>query len=76
MSHRFDFDLVPLNASLPITIEFYNWGHFDLTPYGGSSMTTELVLDDVMIDAVPEPASLGLFCLGGAALMRKRMAVC
>src|SRR5439155_24702866 len=28
-SHRYDYDLVPLNPLLPIDIEFYNWGHFD-----------------------------------------------
>ena len=75
MSHRFDYSLVPLNPLAPITIEFVNWGHFDLSPWGGSPFTTELVLDDVIINAVPEPTSLSLLCLGGLAVVRKRSAV-
>lgn len=75
MSHRFDYSLVPLNPLAPITIEFVNWGHFDLLQWGGSAFTTELVLDDVIINAVPEPAGLGLLCLGGLALVRKRPAI-
>jgi hypothetical protein len=75
MSHRFDYSLVPLNPLAPITIEFVNWGHFDLSPWGGSPFTTELVLDDVIINAVPEPTSLALLCLGGLVLVRKRHAI-
>jgi hypothetical protein len=48
-SIRFDYDFVPLNTSLPVTIEFTNWGHL-----GPNS--TELALDDVSVRAiVPEP---------------------
>jgi hypothetical protein len=72
LSHRFDFDLVPLNPLAPITIEFVNWGHFDLSPWGGSPFTTELVLDDVIINAMPEPASIALFALAAAAPLRRR----
>lgn len=75
ISHRFDFQLVPLNPLAPITIEFVNWGHFDLLPWGGSAFTTELVLDDVMINAMPEPATLGLLGLGGATVLRRRRCV-
>lgn len=72
MSHRYHFDLVPLNPLAPISIEFINWGHFDLTTWGGHPFTTELVLDDVMLNMIPEPASLALLAFGGLALRRGR----
>ena len=75
ISHRFIFDLVPLNPLAPITVEFVNWGHFDLSPWGGSPFTTELVLDDVIINAVPEPATILILCLGGLLFVRRRSAV-
>jgi hypothetical protein len=59
-SIRFDYEFVPLNSGLDVKIEFINYGHFDLTAFGRSS-TTELVLDDVMVNTVvPEPASLSV----------------
>ncbi len=67
-SHRYEFFFTPLNSSLPVTIEFTNWGHI-VDPAGVSS---ELVLDDVMINKVPEPASVGLLCMGGLVLRRMR----
>jgi hypothetical protein len=74
-SHRFDFSLVPLNPTQPVTVEFWNWGHFDLFPWGGSAFTTELVLDDVIVNAVPEPGSLAMLILAGLVFVRKRAAV-
>jgi len=57
-SHLFEYTFTPLNSSLPVTLEFINWGHFDLSAYGGTNFTTELVLDDVIVNAVvPEPAT-------------------
>ncbi len=73
MSHQYHFDLVPLNPLVPISIEFINWGHFDLTAYGSHPFTTELVLDDVMINAIPEPASLLLLVLGGLLIKRQSL---
>ena len=59
----------------PVTIEFWNWGHFDLSMHGGMAFTSELVLDDVMINAMPEPASIILLALAAAApLTRRRIA--
>lgn len=74
-AHRFEYTMVPLNPLLPITVEFWNWGHFDLTPWGGPSFTTELVLDDVIVNMTPEPASLGLLAVGGLLLGRRRRAM-
>jgi hypothetical protein len=71
-SRRFDYSLVPLNPLVPITVTFWNWGHFDLSPFGGSSFTSELVIDDVIVNPVPEPATLGLLSLGGLVLLRRR----
>jgi len=52
--------MTPLNPSLPIDVEFYNWGHVDLSMFGGPA-TTELVLDDVIVNAIPEPSTWALF---------------
>ena len=71
-SHRYDYNLVPLNPLLPITVEFWNWGHFDLSPWGGFVFTSELVLDDVIVNAVPEPASICMLVAGGLMALRRR----
>lgn len=67
----YEFSLTPLNPLVPITIEFINWGHLDLTQYGRGG-TTELVLDDVIINPVPEPASIGLLAIGSVMALRRR----
>jgi hypothetical protein len=68
VSHLYEFTFTPLNPLLPVDINFINWGHFDLSPYGGSNFTTELVLDDVIINAVPEPGTLTLLATGLCAI--------
>jgi hypothetical protein len=76
LSHLYEFTFTPLNPLLPVDINFINWGHFDLSPYGGSNFTTELVLDDVIINAVPEPSTLTLLaaalCAMTASARRRR----
>jgi hypothetical protein len=54
-SKRFEFTFTPTNPLLPVSLEFYNWGHFSFS--GG---TSELVLDDVIVNPiyVPEPTTL------------------
>jgi hypothetical protein len=64
MSHLFEFTFTPLNPLLPVDVHFINWGHFDLSPHGGANFTTELVLDDVIINAVPEPGTFVLVAAG------------
>src|SRR5580765_4581403 len=58
-SHVFQFNFAPLNTSQPVTLEFYNFGHT-----GYQFPATEIVLDDVRVAAVPEPAT-GCLCLFG-----------
>lgn len=71
MSHRFEFSFVPLNPLAPVTLEFINWGHFNLGPWGMGG-TTELVLDDVIINPVPTPAPAAALALVGLTAMRRR----
>ena len=72
-SRLYAFDFTPINPLLSCDIQFINWGH--VTTIGGvsSAFTSELVLDDVIINAVPAPASsLLLACAAGAATRRRR----
>jgi len=76
-SHLYEYTFTPLNPLLPVTINFINWGHFDLATYGMSNFTTELVLDDVIVNAVPEPSSMllvasALTALGCTAVRNRR----
>ena len=69
VSHLYEYSFTPLNPLLPVDINFINWGHFDLSAYGGSNFTTELVLDDVIINAVPEPGSVALLAIAGVCAL-------
>ena len=55
-----------------VTFTWTNWGHY-ITPNG---LSTELVLDDVILNvqAVPEPATLAVLGAGALALLRRRKA--
>jgi hypothetical protein len=71
-SHRFDFDMVPLNPLLPITVEFINWGHLNIA---GNEVGTELVIDDVIVNAaIPAPSAAALPVLALALSTRRRRA--
>jgi len=62
-SHLYEYTFSPLNPNVPVTIKFINPGHLDLAAYGMANFTTEMVLDDVIINVVPEPSSATLFVL-------------
>jgi PEP-CTERM motif len=67
VSHLYEFTFTPLVPSAPVTINFINWGHFDLSSYGMSNFTTELIMDDAIINGVPEPATSTLLATAGLA---------
>lgn len=67
-SHLYEYTFTPLNPLLPVNLSFMSWGHMDLTPWGGTPFGTEAILDDVIVNAVPEPSALTLFGLGGIAI--------
>jgi hypothetical protein len=67
VSHLYEFTFTPLVPSTPVTINFINWGHFDLSTYGMSNFTTELIMDDVIINGVPEPGTFTLLATAGLA---------
>jgi hypothetical protein len=69
VSHLYEYTFTPLNPLLPVDINFINWGHFDLSAYAMSNFTTELVLDDVIINPVPEPGTFALFALAGVCAL-------
>lgn len=46
---------------MSVDVNFINWGHFDLSPYGGSNFTTELVLDESGSLALLAIAGMGVF---------------
>jgi len=68
--HRFELSFTPINPLAPVTLEFINWGHFNLGPFGLGG-TTELVLDDVIVNAVPAPG-VGAIALSGCVLAARR----
>jgi len=69
--HRYELSFTLINPSLPVTVEFYNWGHFNLGMFGLGG-TTELVLDDVIVNPVPAPGAMGALALAGMAGARRR----
>lgn len=70
LSHLYEYTFTPLNAFLPVDIAFINWGGLDLSAYSLSPFGTQPILDDVIVNAVPEPASVTL--LSGALLLVAR----
>ena len=75
----YDIEFTALSAST--TLSFINYGHFvredpQTPPTAGWTFapgtTTELVLDDVILNAVPEPGTLALAALAGAMLLWRR----
>ena len=73
-SRLYAYDFVPLNPLLPCTIEFINWGHVTTIGGGPTAFTSELVLDDVIINTIPTPGALALLCPAALACARRRRA--
>ncbi len=69
-SHVYNFAFVPTSSTATIT--FTNWGHPMSATVGWTlgGFATELVLDDVIVNPIPEPNSLVLFGLGALCLFR------
>jgi hypothetical protein len=67
-SHVYNFTFTPVSSNTTIT--FTNWGHPNGSMPGWTlpGISTELVLDDVIVNVLPEPSSLALFSLGALAL--------
>ena len=67
-SHVYNFTFTPVNPNTTIT--FTNWGHPNGSMPGWTlpGIATELVLDDVIVNSLPEPSSLALLSLGALAL--------
>jgi hypothetical protein len=56
------------------TISFTNWGHLSSTGTTITATSTELILDDVIVNRVPEPTALALLatCLVGTCTLTRR----
>lgn len=68
-SHVYNFTFQPLNPNTTIT--FTNWGHPNAGMPGWTlpGIATELVLDDVIVNLIPEPASVVLVAIGFGGLL-------
>jgi hypothetical protein len=66
-SHVYNFTFTPVSSNTTIT--FTNWGHPNGSMPGWTlpGIATELVLDDVIVNALPEPGSLALLSFGSLA---------
>jgi hypothetical protein len=67
-SHVYNFTFTPVNTNTTIT--FTNWGHPNGSMPGWTfpGIATELVLDDVIVNVIPEPGSMTLLSIGALAL--------
>jgi len=72
VSKRYEYVFTPLVPTSPVTVEFINWGHFDLSPWGGAGFTTELVLDDVIVNTVPAPGAATAFAVASCVVVGAR----
>jgi hypothetical protein len=68
-SHVYNFTFTPVSSNTTIT--FTNWGHPNGSMPGWTfpGISTELVLDDVIVNQIPEPSSLALVSLGTLVLL-------
>ena len=62
-SHVYNFTFTPVSSTTTIT--FTNWGHPNASMPGWTipGISTELVLDDVIVNQIPEPRTAAMACL-------------
>jgi hypothetical protein len=72
-SHVYNFTFTPVSSNTTIT--FTNWGHPNGSMPGWTipGIATELILDDVIVNLIPEPSSLALVSLCAVGLMHFRV---
>ena len=68
MSKLYEYSFTPINPLAPVDISFVSWGGMDFTIHGGSAFGTQPILDDVIVNAVPEPGAATLLICGGLTL--------
>lgn len=71
-SRVYQYAFVPINPSLPVTVTFINWGHVTSIGGVGSGFTSELVLDDVIVNAVPAPGAAVVLAVGALGMTGRR----
>ena len=64
----YEYSFTPINPLAPVDISFISWGGMDFTIHGGSAFGTQPILDDVIVNAVPEPGAATLLICGGLTL--------
>lgn len=67
---EYQFLLQP--ASSTTTFKFTNWGHAYVNVNGTATPTTELILDDVSLNVIPEPSALAFLAPATLILARRR----
>lgn len=70
----YTFEFVPLNSSLPVGVTFINWGHVTTIAGSNAGFSTELVLDDVIVNTVPTPSGAAVLGVAGVVAARRRRA--
>jgi hypothetical protein len=68
----YTFEFTPLNPTLPVDINFFNWGHVTTINGVNSGIATELVLDNVIINAVPAPGVGGVVMVAAGSMFGRR----
>jgi len=65
-SQRYYIYFKPVASS--VTLTWTNWGHY----VGNIGLSTELCLDDVIVNPVPEPTTMAMIGIGMASVLLKR----